>query len=299
MVNYRITQYFTSNQIKLKELHPLHIQEFYNSMSADGLSTSTVLRYHAIIRKSLDYAFKMDMIVSNPADKVEKPKPEQFIVSFYNDNELKILFEKSKNDPLELVIFLTAFYGLRRSEVLGLKWSAIDFEKKTITIRHKIIQVQNKIIGKNKTKNRTSYRTLPLVDDVTCILLQFKDKQLQNQKICGKSYNNKYEEYICVDDLGNIIKPDYVTKHFKIVLKNNNLREIRFHDLRHSCASLLLARGVHMKEIQEWLGHSSFKTTADIYAHIDVSAKQNSVNILSNVFTKQKKRIYFRKKVYA
>lgn len=298
-MNYRITQYFTSNQIKLKELHPLHIQEFYNSMSADGLSTSTVLRYHAIIRKSLDYAFKMDMIVSNPADKVEKPKPEQFIVSFYNDNELKILFEKSKNDPLELVIFLTAFYGLRRSEVLGLKWSAIDFEKKTITIRHKIIQVQNKIIGKNKTKNRTSYRTLPLVDDVTCILLQFKDKQLQNQKICGKSYNNKYEEYICVDDLGNIIKPDYVTKHFKIVLKNNNLREIRFHDLRHSCASLLLARGVHMKEIQEWLGHSSFKTTADIYAHIDVSAKQNSVNILSNVFTKQKKRIYFRKKVYA
>lgn len=277
----------------------MHIQEFYNSMSADGLSTSTVLRYHAIIRKSLDYAFKMDMIVSNPADKVEKPKPEQFIVSFYNDNELKILFEKSKNDPLELVIFLTAFYGLRRSEVLGLKWSAIDFEKKTITIRHKIIQVQNKIIGKNKTKNRTSYRTLPLVDDVTCILLQFKDKQLQNQKICGKSYNNKYEEYICVDDLGNIIKPDYVTKHFKIVLKNNNLREIRFHDLRHSCASLLLARGVHMKEIQEWLGHSSFKTTADIYAHIDVSAKQNSVNILSNVFTKQKKRIYFRKKVYA
>ena len=220
----------------------------------------------------------MDIIQSNPADKVQRPKMQQFIGSFYNESELNILFEKSKGDPLELIIFITAFYGLRRSEVAGLKWDAIDFENNTITIKHTLVQVsikgQRQIVGKNKTKNKTSYRTLPLVPEVTEILKNFKQIQESNKKLYKKSYNLKYENYLCVDNLGNIITPDFITKHFKRLLKNANLKIIRFHDLRHSCASLLLARVISLKEIQAWLGHSNFNTTANIYAHLDTNVKQ-------------------------
>ena len=111
MINYRINNYFSTHQIKLKELQPIHIQDFYSSMLNNNLSSNTVIHYHAVIRKSLDYAFKMDMIQSNPADKVQRPKMQLFIGSFYNESELNILFEKSKGDPLELIIFITAFYG--------------------------------------------------------------------------------------------------------------------------------------------------------------------------------------------
>lgn len=109
MINYRINDYFTTHQIRLKELQPIHIQDFYTSMLNDNLSSNTVIHYHAVIRKSLDYAFKMDMIQSNPADKVQRPKMQQLIGSFYNESELNTLFEKSKGDPLELIIFITAF----------------------------------------------------------------------------------------------------------------------------------------------------------------------------------------------
>jgi len=169
MINSRIKNYFTFNPIKLLELEPIHIQNFYDILLADGLKPTTVIRYHAIIRKSLDYAFKNDLIVNNPADKVKRPKKNTFVGSFYSENELNTLFEKSKNDPLHLVILLTAFYGLRRSEVLGLKWSAIDFQNKTITINHTIVEVKikgtNRILAKDRTKTNASKKSsLALLD---------------------------------------------------------------------------------------------------------------------------------------
>ena len=246
MINSRIKSYFTLNPIKLLELEPMHIQNFYDILLADGLKTTTVIRYHAIIRKSLDYAFKNDLIVNNPADKVKRLKKNIFVGSFYSENELNILFEKSKNDSLHLVILLTAFYGLRRSEVLGLKWSAIDFENKTITIKHTIVEVKikgtNRILTKDRTKTNGSHRTLPLTDEIIVALENAKNQQKQYKRKFKKSYHTKYEEYVCLNPDGSIIKPDYVTRHFPLLLKNSGLRYIRFHDLRHSCASLLLAR---------------------------------------------------------
>ena len=101
--------------------------------------------------------------------------------------------------------------------------------------------------------------------------------------MCGNSYNQEWLEYICVDDCGNLIKPDYVTEIFLKLLKKRKLKQIRFHDLRHSCASILLKNGANMKEIQAWLGHSTYNTTADIYAHLDTKVKQKSANVLSSI----------------
>jgi hypothetical protein len=97
----------------------------------------------------------------------------------------------------------------------------------------------------------------------------------------GRSYNTKYLEYVFVNEVGDLINPDVVSSGFATLIKKNNLKHIRFHDLRHSCASLLVANGVPMKNIQEWLGHSNFSTTADVYSHLDFSAKIKSANIIS------------------
>lgn len=287
----KICDYFEDKKILLNDLKPVEIQKFYTFLYSKELTGNTVLHYHNVIRKALQTALKLDLILSNPADRVERPKKEQFIGSFYSQTELNTLFTLIKDDPLKLVIYLASFYGLRRSEVLGLKWEAFNFEDKTITIKHKAIETRkdNKrvILLKDKTKNQSSYRTLPLVDDIIVLLQEHKKQIDENKKLCGNSYNKKYLDYICVDSMGKLFRPEYVTDHFTLIMNKNKdvLRKIRFHDLRHSCASLLLAKGIPMKEIQDWLGHSTYSTTANIYAHLEKDTKSKSANVLSNVLT--------------
>ena len=272
-------------------MKPADIQKFYTYLYSKELTGNTVLHYHNLIRKALQTALRLDLILSNPADRVERPKKEQFIGSFYSQTELNTLFSLIKDDPLKIVIYLASFYGLRRSEVLGLKWDAFDFENKTITIKHKAIQGKkdNKIVVilKDKTKNQSSYRTLPLVDEIIVLLKEHKKQIDENKKLCGNSYNKKYLDYVCVDSTGKLFRPEYVTDHFTLIMNKNTdiLRKIRFHDLRHSCASLLLAKEIPMKEIQDWLGHSTYSTTANIYAHLEKDTKNKSANVLSNTLT--------------
>lgn len=273
----------------MKDLKPVHIQKFYDSLYKKGLTGNTILHYHANIRKALDNAMKLDIIPSNPADKIERPKKEQFIGNCYNLEELQILFEKSKGDPLEIVILLASFYGLRRSEVLGLKWSAFDFINNTITIKHKVVETivddKRTLLLKDKTKNSSSYRSLPLIPEIKENLLLHKKKIESNRKLCGDSYNKEYKDYICVDNTGKIFRPEYITDHFSLLLKKQKLRHIRFHDLSHSCSSLLLAKNILMKAIQEWLGHSTYSTTANLYTHLESNTKNVSANVLANAIS--------------
>ena len=207
----KVTEYFEGKNIKLKDLKPVHIQKFYDSLYKKGLGGNSVLHYHANIRKALDSAMKLDIIPSNPADKIERPKKEQFIGDCYNLEELQTLFEKSKDDPLEIVIQIASFYGLRRSEVLGLKWSAFDFTNGTITIKHKVVETivddKRTILLKDKTKNSSSYRSLPLIPEIKENLLAHKKKIENNKRLCGNSYNKEYKDYICVDSTGKIFRP--------------------------------------------------------------------------------------------
>lgn len=292
-VKKRVAPYFKEKNILLKDLQPKHIQTYYqHELNDNKISANTVIHYHANIRKALQYAVKIDMIPSNPADKVERPKKQKFVGSFYDGEEINKLFEVVKKSKIELAVMLAAFYGLRRSEIVGLKWDAIDFKNKSITIKHTVteVSVEGKvvIIEKDRTKNKASHRTLPLVPQFEDLLLKIKEQQYANRKICKNSYCSEYLKYIYLDEIGQRIKPGYITQHFQIVLAKNNLRKIRFHDLRHSCASLLLANGVGMKEIQEWLGHSDFSTTANIYAHLDYSTKIASANVMVNCLNDKK-----------
>ena len=125
-------------------------------------------------------------------------------------------------------------------------------------------------------------RTLPLVPAFKELLLAQKKQQEEYRRLCGRSYDKRYLDYICVDEMGRLISPHYLTSAFPKLLAQNGLRHIRFHDLRHSCASLLLSNGVSMKQIQEWLGHSDFSTTANVYAHLDYNAKLSSADAMVN-----------------
>ena len=205
-------------------------------------------------------------------------------VLIYNQKQIENLIRVVKGDPIEFGVITASFYGLRRSEVLGLKWDAIDFENKTITIRHTVHEVtvdgKTKIVASDTTKTKSSYRSLPLVKPFEEILLKMKREQEENKRLCGRCYCQDYLDYIYVNQIGEIVKPGFVTAHFSAVLKANNLPHIRFHDLRHSCASLLFAQGVSLKEIQAWLGHSTIGTTANIYTHLDENNKLSSANAI-------------------
>ena len=283
-----ISKYFKNMRLKLKDLKPYHIEGFYKSEYARGLSSNSVLKYHVLIRECLQYAFINDLVLVNVADKVKRPKVEKFKASFYDIKEIEKLFEVIQDNECKLPIMLTAMYGFRRSEVLGLKWNAIDFANKLISVQHKVLET--KIDGKreiylsDKLKNQTSNRTLPLLLQAEQLLLDKKNEIEKNKVLLGKNYDNRYLDYVCVDNLGRLILPNRLTKNFIKILRKNNLRKIRFHDLRHSCASIMLSNGVPMKQIQEWLGHADFSTTANIYSHLDYSTKLNSANTMTNVF---------------
>lgn len=290
-IKNKIIPYFEEYHpgLALCEVTPKHIQDYYTyELTVRGVSANTVIHRHANIRKALQHAFKLGLIDTNPADRIERPKKEKFVGSVYEEDELNRLFEIVKGDPIELGVILGAFYGLRRSEAVGLKWDAIDFKKKTITIRHTVTQAtidgKSKIIQKDRTKTKSSYRSLPLVPPFEELLHRLKAQQELNQKLCGRSYCKKYTGYIYVNEIGELVKPGYITQHFPLVLQKNGLRKIRFHDLRHSCASLLYANGVSLKEIQEWLGHSDISTTSNIYTHLNFTSKVASANAILGVY---------------
>ena len=201
------------------------------------VTANTVKHRHANIHKAFAYAYKTDLIQSNPADKVELPKIEKYSGQFYNQKQIENLIRVVKGDPIEFGVITASFYGLRRSEVLGLKWDAIDFENKTITIRHTVHEVtidgKTRIVASDTTKTKSSYRSLPLVKPFEEILLKMKREQEENKRLCGRCYCQDYLDYIYVNQIGEIVKPGFVTAHFSAVLKANNLPHIRFHDLRH------------------------------------------------------------------
>lgn len=138
------------------------------------------------------------------------------------------------------------------------------------------------ILEQNSAKTKSSLRTLPLVGSFRDYFMQVKESQELNKQVCGNCYNYQYDGYVFVDELGELMKPGYLTSYFPEFIQRHGMKRMCFHDLRHSCASLLLANGVPLKQIQEWLGHSDFSTTANIYAHLDYSSKLSSAQAMEN-----------------
>ena len=288
MVKGKIAPYFRNTGLTLDGIQAKHIQSFYLH-ELKTVSPGTVIHYHANIHKALKYAVKMDLIPFNPADKVERPKKQRYIADYYRQEELERLLEASKDHPYSLLIQTAAFYGLRRGEVVGLKWDAIDFEQGTISVKRTvtstIIDGKYQEFEQQSAKTKSSLRALPLIGSFREYFLQVKEAQELNKQVCGNCYNHEHDGFVFVDELGERMRANYLTSAFLKFLEDHGLRRMRFHDLRHSCASLLLANDVPMKQIQEWLGHSDISTTANIYSHLDYKSKLMSANVMDNVLT--------------
>ena len=275
-IDLRIVPFFKELNLKVNEVTGDEINQFYERLTDEGLKGTSMQRYHSVLHLAFKSAFKRRILPANPVDQADRPKAQQYIADYYNPEEMKKLLEVSRDDELHLIILLACFYGLRRSEILGLKWSAIDFsegDKGSIAIRHKVVEESDGVVGYDVMKTKSSFRTLPLLPNIREALLEEKAKQKEMQEMFGKGYNKDYLDYVNVDAIGNIYNPDYVSEHFSVLLKRHGLRKIRFHDLRHSCASTMLALGKQMKDIQMWLGHSDIGTTGNIYSHLDSHSK--------------------------
>lgn len=288
MTNGKIRRYFQRRpQLTVGNLKPQDIQDFYQSLFADGVVANTVIHYHALLRRAFQQAFKEERIDANPFDRVGRPKKNKFHGENYTQEELLTLLHLARGDVIYPAILLAGAMGLRRSEALGVRWSRIDWEKRTVLLDTKIVEYREN--GKKKVepveemKNKSSRRTLPLPDPVVEMLQVQKEHREVYRKMFQGSYSTQYLDYVCVNQLGELLRPSYVTDHFRELLEKYGLRHIRFHDLRHTFASLLINQDVPLINVSNYLGHSDLSTTANIYAHLDKASKQASAAVISDI----------------
>lgn len=270
-------------ELYLHDIQPINLQEYYDyKLQKCNLSPNTVLKHHAIIHGCLRTAQKMNIIKINHADNIDLPSKTKYIIKkVYDENEINVLLNIVEDTIIETPVYLAALLGLRRSELLGLKWENVNLDKKEIHIKKVRVRFMS-IIEKDRTKNIYSTRKLAIPDILVNYLTKVKEKQEINKQLCGNCYNDG--GYVCCSIDGNPINPDTLDRKFKKILSSNNLPHIRIHDLRHSNASILYKLGASLKDIQEWLGHGDYVTTANIYTHIFEENKKQNANKIDEIF---------------
>ena len=278
LIERRIAKFF-GNKLTLADITPIRINEFYTSIRKDGCQEKTVLQYHNLLHGACKWAVKQDILDRNPFDRVERPKGKKKTPNYYTPDQLKTLLKLAEGESLYIPIVLGAYYGLRRSEVLGLTWDHVDFDNKCLLIHSKVCEVKEDgktaIIFSDQMKTDSSKRALPLLPAVEKILLRHKEQQEEYRRLFKSGYSTKYLNFVCVNPMGELIRPNYISETFGKLLERSGLPHIRFHDLRHSFTSMLIANDVGPKQAQVWLGHSNISTTMDIYAHLDYSVKKS------------------------
>ena len=273
ILNNHIRPYFDPRGITVSKLTAGDLEDYYAFKIAGGLSPNSVIKHHAVIRTALQWAVKHRYIRENVADFAEKPSHVRYHgAEPYTIQEIAALLQATASEPIAVPIFLAIFSGLRRSEVLGLRWSSIDFQSGVFSISTTVVREKHgdqiiAVVRDQTTKTESSMRTLPLCPYTYQYFLNLRQFQLYQQERCGNCYDTRYTDFLCVDQMGTLLQPDYITQKFQQILVKYGLRRIRFHDLRHSCATIMLYLGYTLKDIQTWLGHSNYNFTADTYIH--------------------------------
>ncbi|WP_280754644.1 site-specific integrase [Paenibacillus sp. LBL] len=271
-------------KVELEKLRPDHIQQYYKHLMDDKeLSPNTVHKHHAIIRKALDYALKQQYVYRNIADAVILPRKVKFEGQSYTKEQLRALLVAAKGSKLEVPIYLAGLLGLRREEIVGLKWKYVDLEKREIRIQEVRTSAGKETIVK-APKTEKSRRSLYVDDDLFELLLAHQSLQ-QNWK---HKLGDKYEDtgYVYTKENGKPYRVNSITEQFNCFLKKNKFDIIRLHDLRHTWCSILYNEGVSLKAISEAMGHSDIGTTSKIYTHSFDKTHKNTVSVISKVINK-------------
>lgn len=231
-----------------------------------SLSPRTVQYCHAVLRMALKSAVRKGTIPRNVASLVDAPKVTREPVVPLTIDEAKALLKAASGDPLEALYVVTLALGLRRGEVCGLKWEDIDLTERRLWIRRALQHQKDKGLVEVEPKSRTSRRALPMPPVVAQALTDHRRRQNTQRLSMGPKW--KAGDWVFTMEDGRPVSPDYVNKVFPKLLTTAKLRHVRFHDLRHSCASLLFAQGCEMRLVMEILGHSQISLTANTYTHL-------------------------------
>ena len=278
-INKHIKPYFGKK--KLKDITLSDIDKFKADKLSEGLSANTVGKLLTVLKSTLKYAVHNHIISENPAEFVKKPKKTKYNYVILSPEELQVLMNEVKGTDMELPIALAVLFGLRRSEVVGLRWSDIDFVGKVMTISGSVTRQHNsegKLIDvySHDTKTEDSKSEYMLNDDVVAYL---KSKYFAQQTMPRET--KEYMDFVCVNEVGQRVHLDYVSDKFGKLLKKCDLPHVRFHDLRHSCISLLVNNNVSMKDAQVYARHANFKTTADTYSHAKKTSTFSSLETIT------------------
>lgn len=292
-----ILPYFDKLNLDIRDVKPKHIQEYYNEKFTNGkvrryenaknnaenmgLSSSTLRKHRIVLNSVFQDAIYNQITDNNPVTFAKIPYSPSKTGNFYTLQQAKDLLSVIDDTVFKTLVTMVLYYGLRRSEAIGLKYTAIDFVNNKFTINHTVVKSVT-TISKDKTKSDTSKAEFPLLPEVKEMLLTLKTQKEKNRILFGKEFHDN--DYVFVWDDGRLYAPDFVSKKFAKIIKQNNMPAITFHNLRHSTASILLEMGWDIKHIQLWLRHADIKTSLQIYTHICENQKDELAKSLNNAF---------------
>ena len=293
-IDRHLIPYFKELNLNIQDITAGHIFDYINYLSNDGgrkdnkvggQSNTSIRKIISILRQVFEYAVLYGDIRVNPAKQIPLPKSKSKKDErqvFLTAEDAQKMLDAFRNEEVGPIVFVTLYYGLRKSEALGLRWQAVDFEANTMTINHTVVS-NGHIIAKDSTKTYSSRRTFELLPDVRDLLVKLKEQQEDYKRRLGSGYH--MNDYIFKNANGMPYRPDSLTRSFKRALARHGLPQMRYHDLRHSTASILVDKGWDINDIKEWLGHADISTTANIYAHISHRKKVSLAKSLEGSFT--------------
>ena len=273
----------TLGKLKLKVLTPAHVQRLYRDRLDSGLAPATVQKIHVVLHKALAQAVRWSLVPRNVTDAVKAPRPAPEEMRPLSLEETRRLLEAARGDSLETLYVLAVHTGMRQGELLGLKWNDVDLANGVIHVRRTVTRNRGRLLlGEPKTKR--SRRTVNLTEPAVEALRSHLNRQLADVARLGDLYED--QGLIFTTEAGTLINPTNLRKRsFASLLRRAGLPDVRFHDLRHTCATLLLSKNVHPKYVQELLGHATVAITLDTYSHFIPSMGQQTAKAMEDVLT--------------
>jgi len=270
----------------IQKLSPQNLQAFYKKKLEDGLSATTVISFHNLLHKALETAVRGNLLARNPCDLVSPPRRKHFEIQPLSIQQIRQFLAVTRGHRQEALFILALATGMRRGELLGLKWQDIDLERGTLQVRRILTRIPGKLPGKGfeeaEPKTDKGRRSIVLPSFAVEALRQHRLRQREAKLKAGPAWRD--HDYVFCTPIGTHLNPTRdVLDVLKSFLKQAGLPDIRFHDLRHSSATMLLGMKVHPKIVQEILGHSQIAITMDIYSHILPTMQEEAMNKLNDV----------------
>ena len=270
---------------ELQKLSAQHLQAFYVKKSEEGLSATTINHFHNVLHKALDTAVKWNLVARNVCDLVSPPRRKRFEVHPLTLGQVHKLLSVIDGHEMEALFKLALATGLRRGELMGLKWQDINFDTGVLQVRRILSRVPTKMPGKGyveaEPKTQKSRRSIMIAPFALEALKQHQERQLEAKLKAGSAWQE--HDYVFCTSIGTHLNPTRdILDQLKVLLKKAGLPDMRFHDLRHSAATLLLSVGVHPKVVQEILGHSQISITMDVYSHMLPGMQQDAMSRLND-----------------